>query len=201
MLNDPERGRVPLADHAARWLADRPDVHPRRREIYRSLLRLNVVPRLGVVELAGITPATVRSWRAGGRREVPCGHRSAETRSCSSTERGVGMAREDSVPISRTDSVAHCRQAEEYLRAAEHSLEIGDFNADAGTAIDAADAMAGTILGRRWEGPHDQAVQFVARAGSDGQHARQGATPTDLPQDAVALQLEASDARQDDVVR
>lgn len=85
------------------------------------------------------------------------------------------MAREDSISISRADAAAHCRQAEEYLRAAEHSLEIGDFNAAAGTAIDAginaADAVAGMNLGRRWKGAHEQAAQFVAGAGIDGRDA------------------------------
>jgi HEPN domain-containing protein len=83
------------------------------------------------------------------------------------------MAREDSVAITKADAVAHCRQAEEYLRAAEHSLAIGDYNAAAGTAVDAginaADAVAGINLGRRWKGAHEQAAQFVARAAVDGQ--------------------------------
>jgi hypothetical protein len=82
------------------------------------------------------------------------------------------MAREDSVAITKADAIAHGRQAEEYLRAAEHSLEIADYNAAAGTAIDAginaADAVAGVNLGRRWKGPHEQAAQFVAGAGVDG---------------------------------
>ncbi|MGI9028589.1 MAG: HEPN domain-containing protein [Ilumatobacteraceae bacterium] len=74
--------------------------------------------------------------------------------------------------MTKANAVAHCRQAEEYLRAAEHSLDAGDFNAAAGTAIDAginaADAVAGMNLGRRWKGPHEQAAQFVAGAGIDG---------------------------------
>jgi hypothetical protein len=82
------------------------------------------------------------------------------------------MAREDSVAITKAEAVAHCRQAEEYLRAAEHSFGIGDYNAAAGTAVDAginaADAVAGINLGRRWKGPHEQASQFVAGAGVDG---------------------------------
>ena len=45
-------------------------------------------------------------------------------------------------------------------------------NAAAGTAIDAginaADAVPGVNLGRRWKGPHEQAAQFVAGAGIDG---------------------------------
>jgi hypothetical protein len=82
------------------------------------------------------------------------------------------MAREDSIMITKAEAVAHSRQAEEYLRAAEHSLGIADYNATAGTAIDAginaADAVAGVNLGRRWKGPHEQAAQFVAGAGVDG---------------------------------
>jgi hypothetical protein len=88
------------------------------------------------------------------------------------------MAREDSVAITKADAAAHCRQAEEYLRAAEHSLEIADYNAAAGTAIDAginaADAVAGLNLGRRWKGPHEQAAQFVAGAGVDGRDIAKG---------------------------
>lgn len=82
------------------------------------------------------------------------------------------MAREDTVRVTRAAAIAHCNQAEEYLRAAEHSLQIGDLNAAAGTAIDAginaADAVAGINLGRRWKGTHDQASRFVAGAGVDG---------------------------------
>ena len=73
---DPEAGRVPLADYASGWLADRPDLRPRTREIYRSLLRLHVLPTLGSVELADITPAKVRSWRAG---LIETGHPGAST--------------------------------------------------------------------------------------------------------------------------
>jgi integrase len=62
---DPEAGKVPLAEYASSWLADRPDLRPRTKELYRSLLRLHVLPRLGSVELGDLTPAMVRSWRAG----------------------------------------------------------------------------------------------------------------------------------------
>ncbi len=61
---DPTAGKIPLADYAARWLADRPDLRPRTREMYRSLLRLHIIPTLGTTNLADITPAKVRSWRA-----------------------------------------------------------------------------------------------------------------------------------------
>ena len=76
------------------------------------------------------------------------------------------------VPVTSREAAAHHRQAEEYLRAAQHSLSIGDFNAAAGTAVDAginaADAVAGMNLGQRWKGPHEQAAEFVAKAGAEG---------------------------------
>lgn len=34
--------------------------------------------------------------------------------------------------------------------------------------INAADAVAGILLGERWQGPHEGAVQHVARAGEAG---------------------------------
>ena len=55
-------------------------------------------------------------------------------------------------------------QAEEYLRAAQHSFLHGDFNAATGTAVDAginaADAVAGMNVGLRWKGPHEQAADL-----------------------------------------
>ena len=76
------------------------------------------------------------------------------------------------VPVTPEQAVAHAQQAEEYLRAAQHALSTGDFNAAAGTAVDAginaADAVAGMNLGQRWKGPHDQAADFAARAGREG---------------------------------
>ncbi|MGI9003345.1 MAG: HEPN domain-containing protein [Pseudonocardia sp.] len=76
------------------------------------------------------------------------------------------------VPVEPHDAVAHQQQAEEYLRAAQHCLLQGDLNAAAGTAVDAginaADAVAGMNLGQRWKGPHEQAADFVAKAGDEG---------------------------------
>lgn len=76
------------------------------------------------------------------------------------------------VPVTAHEAVAHRGQADEYLRAAKHSLSIGDFNAATGTAVDAginaADAVAGMNLGRRWKGAHEQAADFVAKAGAEG---------------------------------
>ncbi|MGB3730644.1 tyrosine-type recombinase/integrase [Microbacterium sp.] len=73
---DPDAGRVTLADYAADWLAARPDLAPRTRDLYRRNLDRWILPRVGMqagsrgVELgtmyvADLTPATVRAWRAG----------------------------------------------------------------------------------------------------------------------------------------
>jgi len=73
---DPDAGRVTLADYAADWLAARPDLAPRTRDLYRRNLDRWILPRVGMqtgsrgVELGAmyvsdLAPATVRAWRAG----------------------------------------------------------------------------------------------------------------------------------------
>ena len=78
----------------------------------------------------------------------------------------------NTTPITQRQAIAHCSKAQEYLAQQNTPLEIGDHNAAAGTAIDAginaADAVAGMNLGRRWKGAHEQAARFVAGAGVDG---------------------------------
>lgn len=59
---DPARGRLLLSDYARAWLAERPHLRPRTRELYEGLLRLHVLPALGTVELAKLTPSVVRRW-------------------------------------------------------------------------------------------------------------------------------------------
>jgi integrase len=68
---DPTAGKVALSEYAEKWLADRPSLRPRTVELYRSLLRLHVLPVLGSTELAQLTPGKVRSWRA---RLIEAGH-------------------------------------------------------------------------------------------------------------------------------
>lgn len=62
---DPRLGRVTLGDYGGQWLANRPDLRPRTRELYQGLLRLHIVPALGHLEIGAITTSVVRSWRAG----------------------------------------------------------------------------------------------------------------------------------------
>ena len=62
---DPSRGRRLLGDYAWAWLSERPQLRPRTRELYEGLLRLHVLPGLGAVELAKLSPSAVRRWHAG----------------------------------------------------------------------------------------------------------------------------------------
>jgi integrase len=61
---DPEAGRVPLGEYAAQWIVQRPRLAPRTVALYESLLKLHIAPDLGGVDLAALSPARVRSWRA-----------------------------------------------------------------------------------------------------------------------------------------
>lgn len=61
---DPRKGRVTLADYCAGWLAQRHDLRSSTRELYDGLLRRKIIPVLGDVELAAISPSTVRAWHA-----------------------------------------------------------------------------------------------------------------------------------------
>jgi integrase len=60
---DPVAGRVPLGEYAATWISERPGLAPRTVELYRSILRCHIQPKLGDLTLADVTPARVRSWR------------------------------------------------------------------------------------------------------------------------------------------
>ncbi len=61
----PAGGKVSLRDYAWAWLANRPKLRPPTVELYESELRLHILPGLGELELAQVTPAKVRSWHAG----------------------------------------------------------------------------------------------------------------------------------------
>jgi integrase len=61
---DPTRGDIALGEYSTRWLADRPSLRPRTKELYEGLLRLHILPTFGERPLATITSAGVRTWRA-----------------------------------------------------------------------------------------------------------------------------------------
>lgn len=62
---DPLAGRVVLENYARRWLAERPSLRPRTRELYEGELRLHILPTLGSMELADLSTSRIRSWHAG----------------------------------------------------------------------------------------------------------------------------------------
>jgi integrase len=62
---NPIAGKVTLRDYSSRWLEQRPDLRPRTVELYEGELRLHILPVLGNLELAKVTPVRVRDWHSG----------------------------------------------------------------------------------------------------------------------------------------
>jgi integrase len=60
---DPDRGKVPFAGYADRWIQERAGLRPRTREFYRWLLSRYLQPSFGRVHLTVIDPPMVRTWR------------------------------------------------------------------------------------------------------------------------------------------
>lgn len=58
-----QAAQVPLSRYADSWLADR-DLKPRTRALYRTLLDRQILPTLGDLPVAELTPALVRDWHA-----------------------------------------------------------------------------------------------------------------------------------------
>jgi integrase len=61
---DPDKGRLTLRAYADDWLEAKPDLRPRTRELYRSLLDHHVLPILGTRSLATLDIEAVKKWRA-----------------------------------------------------------------------------------------------------------------------------------------
>ena len=68
---DPRAGRVELRRYAAQWMEGKAALAPKTIELYDYLAGRLILPKLGDVELAELSPARVRAWRAnllrGGR--------------------------------------------------------------------------------------------------------------------------------------
>ena len=58
---DPRQARERFTEYAERWLKERP-LRDRTREVYASILRVDVLPDFGNSRLDGITPDAVRRW-------------------------------------------------------------------------------------------------------------------------------------------
>lgn len=61
---DPQTRQFLLSGYADSWLAARPDLKIRTRELYQWLLTKYVLPQLGELPLDRITPTIVRGWHA-----------------------------------------------------------------------------------------------------------------------------------------
>jgi integrase len=61
---DPIGRKIRLSSYAERWIAHHAGLRPRTRELYAWLLSAHILPYLGAMRLASITPDTVREWRA-----------------------------------------------------------------------------------------------------------------------------------------
>ena len=61
---DPRSGEVALRAFAGQWLQGKAELAPKTTELYSYLLDRLILPALGDVELAELTPARVRAWRA-----------------------------------------------------------------------------------------------------------------------------------------
>ena len=68
---DPSAGQVTLKSYANEWIARRPDLAVRTRELYEDLLRLHILPYLGQTAIAALTPSRVRAWNATLAAEHP----------------------------------------------------------------------------------------------------------------------------------
>jgi integrase len=62
---DPALGQVSLAEWAQRWLTARPDLKPKTRAGYQSLLRSRILPCFGHREIATLRPLDIQEWIAG----------------------------------------------------------------------------------------------------------------------------------------
>ena len=70
MSVDPQRARVRFDAYAQDWLAVRP-LRDRTREVYASILRVDVLPEFGALQLNGLTPDRVRRWQSGLAKTKP----------------------------------------------------------------------------------------------------------------------------------
>jgi hypothetical protein len=61
---DPQRGKIPLGDYAAKWIKERANLRPKTVELYAWLLERHIVPFMGRVEVGKVTTQMVRTWRA-----------------------------------------------------------------------------------------------------------------------------------------
>ncbi len=74
---DPRAGRETLEQYGNEWLAHRPNLRVRTRELYEQQLRSHTYPALGAIELAKLSPKIVREWHADLTRSSGLGANTA----------------------------------------------------------------------------------------------------------------------------
>ena len=60
---DPDVGRVLFAEYARTWVTERPNLRPKTLRLYEGLVRIHLVPGLGSLAVADVTPPRIRHWR------------------------------------------------------------------------------------------------------------------------------------------
>lgn len=61
---DPRGGKLTLKAFAELWMDQKTDLTPATRALYDGELRLHILPVLGDIELARLSPSDVRDWHA-----------------------------------------------------------------------------------------------------------------------------------------
>lgn len=61
---DPRGGKLTLRAFAELWMEQKADITPATRALYDGELRLHILPVLGDIELARLSPSDVRDWHA-----------------------------------------------------------------------------------------------------------------------------------------
>src|SRR3954468_7632962 len=61
---DPRLGRELVKAYAKRWIASKPQLRPRTRDEYQTIIDRFVVPEFGTVSLAQVSTEQVRTWHA-----------------------------------------------------------------------------------------------------------------------------------------
>ena len=60
---NPDRGRLSFATYAKAWVAERPNLRPKTKQLYEGLVRCTWPPMLGTFTVQEITEPHVRRWR------------------------------------------------------------------------------------------------------------------------------------------
>lgn len=70
---DPRGGKLTLGAFAEQWMNQKSDLTPATRVLYEGELRLHILPVLGDIELARLSPSDVRNWHAAMSKKAKPG--------------------------------------------------------------------------------------------------------------------------------